>query len=83
MFKLIEAKYGKNSGILRQLSVLMQENDSMRMLASFDNSKKSSSSVLKTFNRSPSNKIEHKNFLEHNKDNLNNEIASKDRKEKI
>ena len=51
----------------------MQENESMQMLASFDHSKKpQNESQRLSYNRN-TNKIEQKNFLEQNKDNLKKE----------
>ena len=48
----------------------MQENESMQMLASFDHSKKQQTeNKCLSYNRD-TNKVEQKNFLEQNKDNL-------------
>ena len=63
MLKQIEGKYGSKSGVIKQLSVLMQENSQMRKLASFNkytsDGKQNVKGVVK----------EEKDFIEENKMN--------------
>ena len=62
MLKQVEGRYGQKSGVVRQLGVLMQENDQMRKLASFNKfSKKNGGAEGYQINR------EEKNWLEINK----------------
>ena len=62
MLQNIEGRYGSKSGVVRQLNTLMQENDQMRKLASFNKF-----SNKGTRDNNAGARREEKNFLQQNK----------------